>query len=381
MAVTTDTSRFMRYLLDLSWFIRALGSLILVLWFDAWPLLWQQLSLLIALLLLSYPARSVRAGMVYLFFLVGMAWALAILGVQHLVEVQLMDNANPDVRSTIWAAGIEETLKVVPLVVALLVPPFRMIHRRGATDLALLGAALGAGFGTLERAFYGSPFPGTPASPKFLGFIVMPDAIGGFVGHAASTGFIGLAIGGLLYALRWRRWMPVGATAVVLTMIWMVANHSFANQSAAGRPIATGLGWVADFDGSVSLTPFLIFWFILAAIIAESLLVHWVLRPFHRLGWKTSTTWMVTPVRERIAYVTIRQTIMRAKLLLLYVLAYRQLAYTRLHALGDGQRKPKGAAISVKQRVLEILRLQRLVLVTRAPTMAPVAKSWIPVQD
>jgi RsiW-degrading membrane proteinase PrsW (M82 family) len=350
-----------RYVGDALWAAAIALAVAILLATDTWPILWQQLSFLIGLAVLTYPVRSVRWGTVYNFFLFGLVWGFVIVGVQYLLEMVLLGGRVETFRSAVLAPLTEEPLKVAPLLLAFLVARWRFRHSYGASDLMLLAGALGAGFGFFENSLHGHPFPGTPVSPKVLGFTVFPDSIDGFIGHGAASAMIGLTLGYLIYALRWKRLAPWGVAAVLLSTLWVMADHGLANYRASSAEMFFLFRWVWALDGQGTWTPYLFFALILLTIAAERVVLSRVLRPFPRLGLRQSLAAVRAPLRRGYGYGEVRAATMRAKTILLYVLAYRQLGYLGAHLKGDTPVDREAIAESVMRRTAEIVAAQRAV--------------------
>jgi RsiW-degrading membrane proteinase PrsW (M82 family) len=205
---------------------------------------------------------------------------------------------------------VEETLKIVPLLVLLILPRWRYRWTAGATDLLVMAAALGAGFGfyeeTLRSVAHGFPadaliarhantphlgplylFPNLSTQYYAYGRVLRggPGTLPAFVGHSGATAFIGLGVGlaRLLEAQLTRR---LGARRRVVWVIplvvwgWMVFDHALFNYSADPTQLSGVLKVIYALDGYGRASTYLLYLLLLAAIGIE----RWIL---HRVRWRT----------------------------------------------------------------------------------------------
>lgn len=349
------------YIKDAIWAARIAISVALVLGRNTWPIYWQQLAFLIGLAVLTYPVRAVRWGTIYNFFLLGGLWSFAIAGVQYIIEIIILRNSATVFRSVVVASVTEEILKIVPLLLVCIVGRWRFRHSFGACDFMLLAGGLGAGFGLFENLLQGRPFPGSPVSPQIFGWVIFPDSIGGFVGHGASTALIGLCVGYLMYALRWKRITLFAFALVVFATLWMIVDHGMANYDNARVAMIAPARWMWALTGRGTWTPYIFLALIFVTIVFERILLFKVLRRFPRLGPKRWLSAIVRPLRGGVGYRQMRAVVMRIKSLLLYVLAYRQLGYLGAHLKGDTAIDRRAISRSVLQRTIEVMSVQRAV--------------------
>ena len=178
--------------------------------------------------------RSVRWGTLYNFFVIGFFFTFPIVGLQYFIEKILWAGHSPVLGSVLVAPLTEEIGKILPLVLLLAIGRLGFRNSYGACDLMLCGAALGAGFGLFEDSpRLTSSFP-TPSSPGLLGIAIFPDSYNGFIGHSGSTALIGLSLGCLLYAVRWRRWLLPGIGGLLFASSWMMIDHGVSNYATFG---------------------------------------------------------------------------------------------------------------------------------------------------
>ena len=340
---------------DLFTAARYVLAIALIVYFGRWPVFWRQLSFLILLAVVTYPVRSVRWGMIYNFFLIGFLWTWVIVGAEYVIEALVLREGAATFRHAVVAPGVEEPLKIVPLLLAMAVGRWRFRHSYGATDLMNLGAALGAGVAFFETLLVGRPFAGVQTSPRAFGYALVPDALSGYVGHAASTGLIALAIGYLLYAIRWRKAFWLGAVFAMLVAAWVMADHGLHNWAVdgSGRAFENAMrawGWI----GRGVYTPHILIALVLATVAVERFLLWRMLRPFPKAGLRRATN-VFAPLRRSIDYGAARATALRMKALLLYVLTMRQLGYLRAHAHGDRAVDRKAIGDATARRTGEML--------------------------
>lgn len=349
-----------RYLGDIIWAARIIAAAAIILAGGKWPTLWHQIIFLIGLAVLAYPVRSVRWGTIFNLFLLGAVFSLFIIGLQYLIEVKGMDREHPVFRSVVIAAVTEELLKIVPLVILLAFPRLSFRYGYGATDLMLCGAALGCGFGYVEFLFGDwQRFP-VAATPRIFGFPVFNDSFWGFIGHGGSTALIGLTIGWLMYAIRWKKFLMLGWAAVGLATYWMMVDHGLGNyqQNIYFDDWPAPVRWMWALDRRGTLSPYVALVLIVATILVERFLLWRVLRPIPRLAWKRGVRYIVQPLRSGFSYGSIRSVWMRIRKLLLYMLRFRQLGYLTLHSRGDRAINRKPIAELIVRRTAEVAALQ-----------------------
>lgn len=160
-----------------------------------------------------------------------------------LLEVAIGDAFGQDPSSgpaSVFIAGpVEETLKLTPLLLALIVAPHR-VRRMGATDFLLAATAAGAGFQLVEdmvRRIASGPSIWSGLGPisgdTQYGFLLPGWSLNGdieFAGHGVLTGLIGAGIGLAIRARRRWWWL-----LPVVLLGWSVLDHMDYNDGGDGQ--------------------------------------------------------------------------------------------------------------------------------------------------
>lgn len=335
-ASTTSQSR-RRYLGDIFWAARITVGFVILVSARTWPAFQHELSFLVLLAILTLPVRSVRWGTVYNFFLLGTLFALVIVGAQYLIEIGLLGGHYPKLGAVLIAPVTEEPGKIFPLAMLVLLGRWGFRNSYGACDLMLCGAALGSGFGFLENTGRLTQSYPHANSPTLLGLAIFPDSYGGFIGHGASTAFIALMLGYLLYAIRWRRWVLPGFIGVLAVLFWMMVDHGLSNYSVGTnyRGWVLPIRWIWAADRNGGLSPYVFLVLILATIAAERLLLWRILRGSPRLSPGICFAHMKRPLQQGWGYPQLRAIVKRAQALVLYMFYCRRLAFLKAHYMGD----------------------------------------------
>jgi len=267
-----------------------------------------QVPLILELLLLSLPWRTVSARTVARFFFIGVGpiflatvltqallvasplhgWLSDLSGDMALANIGGLKN----VHASVWAPITEEIWKIVPLLLLLKWGQSHLRTQGGPLDFAILAAATGAGLGFAEDLFQlGGPEWSTPASPLlglgvgtlYLALVANPlnrfplpvvdfdlsyQGVVGILdpsveqlrlgavwaGHGVLPLAVGLAIGfAVLGRGRFGRLVYLLPLLILLWAIWdhFVANwYSFATCGRADAPTLCGLAKV-DFTGGL----------------------------------------------------------------------------------------------------------------------------------
>ena len=327
-----------RYLWDILWAARVVAGVVILVASRSWPAYWHQVSFLIIFAILTYPARSVRWGTIYNFFLIGFLFAWAVVGVQYLIEQVMFGGHLPLLGSVLIAPVTEEIGKLLPLLVLVLAGWGGFRSSYGACDLMLCGGALGCGFGLLEDTFRRVHSYPAPASPALFGIAIFPDSYDGFLGHGASTAFAALALGFLVYAMRWRRWLVPGLAAALVVLFWMMVDHALANFAtfnSFSQPWLAPVRWIWRLDQNGRLSPYVLLALVLLTIVLERLLLWRALRGLRRLPASAWFAYCKRPLERGWGYPQWRAIVLRSRRFLLYVLSYRRLAYLMTHWKGD----------------------------------------------
>lgn len=196
---------------------------------------------------------------------------------------------------------LEEAFKIAPLLVLLILPRWRYRWTASASDLLILGAALGAGFDFYETtlsSFSGSwsagtildmhdflhlgpiyPFPNLEVKTfGGIGLARVSGTLAAFTGHGGATAFIALAIGWVRLLGAWLKG-KLGIVWLVLWIVplivwgWMVFDHGMFNYiiDTADLPLLLRVLYTLDIYGRLST--FVLYLLILATIGLERLLL------------------------------------------------------------------------------------------------------------
>ena len=227
-------------------------------------------------LLLTWPVRSLRVLAFSVFFFIG----LFVVSHLTLLVQLLIGSALPPTYSRdgefahviLMAPITEETAKLAAVGIVLLI--WQRTGARvgfGASDLMLVGLAIGIGMNVFEDTFIGAadiktPGPVTDILVPWTEMQITrgrPDVV--FIGHAAGAAFIGLALGWSRYLRGAVRYAP--ALVVWLWMIYIHALYNGQDWFERGHVVFVGapLTWVA---------PYVFFVAVLATIIYEFLMLR-----------------------------------------------------------------------------------------------------------
>lgn len=228
-------------------------------------------------LILTMPVRTVRISAFALLFFAGLILVshLTLLFQFIFSSVFLPPLWSNDGRylHTVFLAPISEEFAKL-LSVVLLVVIWKWTGGRiafGAMDLMLCGLAVGIGLNLFEDMLIG---PSKMGHPGFITTLLVPgtelQATRGrpdivFIGHAASTAFIGLALG-------WSRYLPklVRYIPVLVVWLWMIWCHALYN----GQDQFPREAWVFVTAPLTWISPWVFFLAILATIVFEWITLH-----------------------------------------------------------------------------------------------------------
>jgi RsiW-degrading membrane proteinase PrsW (M82 family) len=186
----------------------------------------------------SLPLRWVAFCFIYGSTLVVFAALMLAWPIDQLVGV------NSRFAGTVLVPILEETVKILPLLVFLAWTGWRFRWTAGASDLTILGAALGAGYALVEDTLLGYVprisaadylLRAHGAGPHLGPLYLFPSmdigtADTAFMGHAATTAFVALTIG-LARLLAGRLGKAAWALPVV-AWLWVVVEHGLFNYVA-----------------------------------------------------------------------------------------------------------------------------------------------------
>ncbi len=317
------------------WFVVVLVSYALL---GVLPALANALWFAALYLLITLPVRSLRVLAFAVFFFIGLLLVSHATLVSQLIIGMVLppmwSNAGEFVHLVFLAPITEETAKLLSVVLVLLI--WKWSGARigfGATDLMLVGLALGIGLNVFEDMFIGSTKIATPhiATRILVPWTELqstrgrPDVV--FIGHAASSAFVALALGWSRYLPKWVRYLP--ALGVWGWMMWTHALYNGQDLLERGHSVffTAPLTW---------LTPWVFLLAVLATVVFEFILLQRNVTPIEKQLGQT---------RPRTLLHWLEQHNLR-----------RHLAYARVWLRGNPQDRAK--AVSYLNRVLT--RLQRL---------------------
>jgi len=255
------------------WFVVVLVSYALL---GVLPALANALWFAAFYLLITLPVRSLRVLAFAVLFFIGLlivshATLLIQLAVGSLLP-PMYSSAGEFAHLALLAPITEETAKLFSVALVLLL--WKLTGARiayGATDLMLVGLAIGIGLNVFEDMFLPNA---KTATPGIVTSILVPwtelQATRGrpdivFIGHAASTAFIALALGWSRYLPKLVRYLPaLGVWA------WMIWTHALYNgQDLLDR------GHIVFFTAPLTwITPWVFFLAVLATIAFEFVVLH-----------------------------------------------------------------------------------------------------------
>lgn len=208
---------------------------LLLLAVDAPGATWREVWFLGEILLITLATRSLSAGSA----LSALAMGLGVVTLLMVGAGHAMAAAGIDTSSGVGNWGVipilEESIKLLPVVVMVLLGRRRPALTPNPSDLLVLGCFAGAGFALAENALLVQNSAGVARDMArqygpHLGFVyLVPGAWGsaGYVGHAAATGLVcgafglGLALRARLGASWWT--VPAGGFG------WVVSEHVLTN--------------------------------------------------------------------------------------------------------------------------------------------------------
>lgn len=134
-----------------------------------------------------------------------------------------------EVSGEVIMATVEEVMKFVPVLLTVWLLKNRSKLPVSISDWLMLSVMAGAGFSMLEKSFWESVSYPFTYGPHIGGLYFFPDALGiyvsgepfGYIGHAAATGLIGLAMGIGVY-------MKSHGNSIMRTFWWVLPLVAFA---------------------------------------------------------------------------------------------------------------------------------------------------------
>jgi RsiW-degrading membrane proteinase PrsW (M82 family) len=269
------------------WFLGYLlvfGIIVLLLFPKTVPALIFPLYFLLGMLVLTVCNRTVPLGWVVLFFVYG-ATIVPFVALVLAWPINLILGTDSAFRSNVLIPALEETLKVVPLLVYLTLKSWRYRWTAGAADLMILGAAVGGGFAFFEDVLLGFITGGVAgmtsgefilathqATPHLGPIYLFPSMDVGYsnsayIGHTAATAFVGLTLG-LTRLLSGR----LGKLAWILPLwawFWVVFDHGIFNHIAGRGSLSGFMNFLYTLDARGRLSTIVFYLLLLATLVYE----------------------------------------------------------------------------------------------------------------
>jgi len=261
--------------------------------------LWTALVFMVALIVLTSATRTVSIRQVTsLFLLGGFTMGLVYVVAQFIPHTPLRAFMVPP---------MEETFKIAPVLFVLWRGRNSTTWTLGVTDVMLLAAASGVGFGMVEDAYirHNRGWPG------HIDWLPLTEITGGrlIVGHGIWTALAGITLG-LALLLRSRRQLAIGlgASGFLWSALDHIANNFGVMQGGAVGNFLNGItghGWVTFYLFVVGVG---------IAIGFDLYIIHGQLPRFPELklprlqgGWSgLKTMWAFLVGRRALAYVLFR---------------------------------------------------------------------------
>jgi hypothetical protein len=207
--------------------------------------LWASLSFVAELVVITSATRTITLDRVAVFY----CWGGTVMGVMWLISAVFTSFIpEPDaVSRQFFVPFMEESLKLAPVAFMLWRGRRSRSWTMGASDIMLLAAATGGGFGLVEEAFYHYHLGPTRALDWFPLSRINGATL--TVGHASFTGLAGATLG---LALLWRPRKPINYLLAGSGLFWSMADHSHHNYGVDRSGVSvdlfnfvTGHGWLS----------------------------------------------------------------------------------------------------------------------------------------
>ena len=232
--------------------------------------LWASLSFVTELVLITSATRTITLGRVAVFY----CWGGTVMGVMWLISAVFTSFVpEPDaVSRQFFVPFMEESLKIAPVAFLLWRGRRSRSWTMGASDIMLMAAASGGGFGLVEEAYFHFHNGATRALDWFpLTRINGPTLT---VGHSTWSGLAGATLG---LALLWRPRKPVNYLLAGSGLLWSILDHSHHNYGVERSGISvdlfnffTGHGWLSLYFFVIAL---------IAVLVSDLIVKHRVLPP------------------------------------------------------------------------------------------------------
>jgi RsiW-degrading membrane proteinase PrsW (M82 family) len=206
---------------------------------------WASLSFVAELVMITSATRTITLNRVAVLY----CWGGTVMGVMWLVGTVFTSFIpSPDaVSRQFFVPFMEESLKIAPVVYVLWRGRRSRSWTMGASDIMLMGAASGGGFGLVEEAYFHLHNGATRA----LDWLPLTRINGPTVtvGHATWTGLAAATLG---LALLWRPREPLNYLLAGSGLLWSIIDHSHHNYGVDRSGITvdlfnflTGHGWLS----------------------------------------------------------------------------------------------------------------------------------------
>ncbi len=212
------------------------------------------LSFIAELVLITSITRTITLDRVAVFY----CWGGSVMGVMWLISAVFTGFVpEPDaVSRQFFVPLMEESLKIAPVAFLLWRGRRSRSWTMGASDIMLMGAASGGGFGLVEEAFYHFHNGATRALDWFP--LTRINGATLTVGHATWTGLAGATLG---LAMLWRPRKPLNYLIAGSGIFWSIIDHSHHNYGVDRSGISvdlfnfvTGHGWLSLYFFLLALT-------------------------------------------------------------------------------------------------------------------------------
>lgn len=236
----------------------------------------KELWFMIEILILTAVTRSVSLRFGLGLYAQGIGFSA--IGILLFWEFLRFFNLNDGATAEVIIATSEEIFKIAPVILAWYLAVHRKKLHFTISDWLFLAVFCGAGFSMLEKHFWeGITFPFT-YGPHLGSIYFFPDALGnymttggefGYIGHAAASGLIGMAIGlGLYFRGKAKTWWW---TVPAIAFSWVTLEHIFNNlYYETGTEALLGLG-----GGKLTPWLFLILLIVSLAIDFRNTRIYW----------------------------------------------------------------------------------------------------------
>jgi RsiW-degrading membrane proteinase PrsW (M82 family) len=231
---------------------------------------WLELWFLVEMIILTLFTRTIGFKRMLSVFFQG----ILISGILTFFLYKFLAIVGADVRSALingWIIGpAEELFKLLPIALAVYLLYKKRKSFPNASDFLILSVLTGSGFSIIEKTFWGEvSFPFT-YGPHIGGLYLFPDALGimvngrafGYIGHAAATGLVGMALGIAFYIQRKTKKQWVWAIPA-LVYIWVSVEHALLNSY-----YANGTKALLKLGGGL-VTPWIFLVFLAAMLIID----------------------------------------------------------------------------------------------------------------